>query len=311
MGEAVVEKDKYMSFKNVFKKLWIIIKPLLPAIALVTAIIVAVIFLTYLYFTCTKGSIPADRIIDENAIKKSDWLMFWGSVLAVICTLSLAMVSYKQNKDLKKINDDREKKDTFFAKMRFAAEFYSLIDFDTLSIWRDKNETSIVTMELTDTGKTPPSFIRIEKLVVKPTEELEKRIKVRAESLENNLIHHTKIEVKSRDKHRSNNNDIRRKTIQFKFDSEQTKKFWELFKVVYQASIYENDIHFFEEPCISLAIDYIIENAIKVQTSVKAIMTLKATIDNMYDEENPDGYRFVIFDKAIESVDYTFVGGIQ
>ncbi len=280
--------------------------------ALVFVSLVLVAVLTYLAFILfNRHGLPADLLVSEEALKKSDWLGFWGCLLGVISTVVFSSLSWKQNKILNNINDNREKKDTFFAKMRFAAEFYSLIDIDSFSLWMNEDSTSLITMELTDTGKTPPSFIKIEKFVVKPTEEIEKRIKVKVESIDGGLIHNRRADVESRDNHRSNNNDTRRKMIRLKFDLEQTNKFRELYKVVYQASIYNNDIHFFEEPCISLALDYIIENALKVQTSVKTILTLKATMENISVEEDPDVYRFSIFNKTIESVDYTFVGEIQ
>lgn len=161
IGDKVMENAEKHPIKEFFKKFWTKVKPFLPAIALGAAIILVVILLTYMYFVCSFGFIPSDRIIDENAIKKSDWLMFWGSLLAVFCTLSLAIVSYRQNKDLKKINDDREKKDTYFAGLRFSAEFFSQIEFENIYLKRQGVEVPALEFEIKSIGKCPPSNVDV------------------------------------------------------------------------------------------------------------------------------------------------------
>lgn len=311
IGEKVMENAKEQVVKNAFKKLWTKVKPFLPAITLVSAIIVAVIVLTYFYFACSFGFIPSDRIVDENAIKKSDWLMFWGSILAVICTLSLALVSYKQNKDLQKINDDREKKDTFFAKMRFAAEFYSQVAFESLFIKINKDKTSTISMDLIDTGKIPPAFINIEKFIIKASEEIAKRVKIKTDSVEGCLVHQTRVNIKERDIKGNNDSNVKRNMIRFTFEVDQTLKFQELYKVVYDYTELNNGSRFFNKSYINLVFVYVIENSLKVRTAVKTVMNLKASIENISVEEYPDAYRFYIEDTSVESIEYTFIGEIQ
>ena len=97
--------------KDFFKELWTKVKPFIPAIVLGAAIIAVVIILTYFYFACSFGFIPSDRIADENAIKKSDWLGFWGCVLGVLSTIVFSLLSWKQNKTLNRINDNNRKQE--------------------------------------------------------------------------------------------------------------------------------------------------------------------------------------------------------
>lgn len=163
IGENVMESVKKQPVKNFIKKHWRIIKPLLLAIAVI-ATILAVIFFTYRYFTCIEGTIPADRIVDENAIKKSDWLGFWGCVLGVLSTIVFSLLSWKQNKTLNKINDDSRAQEKMLSTLRYTFECYSQIMLTRVCFFINGDGKESVMLEFQDKGKISPSEMIFDKL---------------------------------------------------------------------------------------------------------------------------------------------------
>lgn len=158
-----VEKQPVKIF---LKKHWRIIKPLLLTIAVI-ATMLAVIFFTYRYFTCIDGSIPADKIVDENAIKKSDWLGFWGCVLGVFSTIVFSLLSWKQNKTLKRINDNNQAKEYELSEMRYKSECYSLIALKHLCFFKNGDNKESISLGFDDTGKISPDNLFVFKLCVR------------------------------------------------------------------------------------------------------------------------------------------------
>lgn len=302
-----MENVENRTFKDFFKNLWTKVKPYLPAILLCAAIIAVVIIFTYFYFACSFGFIPSDGIADENAIKKSDWLMFWGSILAVFCTLSLALVSYRQNKDLQKINDDRERKDTFFAKLRFAAEFYSMIEIDAVLFSAELDQTATVTLDLVDSGKTPSTSIDLTQIIIKPSDEVEKSIGVKFEPLTGLILHHTKSEIKRR-KLRGEKEDTTKRSVCFSVDFNQFKKFQNLYGDIFELFQQNGEIRPMYEPILILSLKYVIDNNLNVKTNVSCEVKIKNTLENFSIERAPDRFVFEVIDLSIVKIQYDFVG---
>lgn len=76
------------------------LKIMICAILIVT-LFIAIIISTYYWFTTSKGLIPIGQ-----DLKKSDWLVFWGSYLGFLGTTILGGISFWQNIRLHKVNKD-------------------------------------------------------------------------------------------------------------------------------------------------------------------------------------------------------------
>ena len=157
-----VEKQPVKIF---LKRHWRIIKPLLLTIAVI-ATMLAVIFFTYRYFTCVEGSIPADRIVDDNAIKKSDWLGFWGCVLGVLSTIIFSLLSWKQNNTLESINNENRKREIKLSTMSYISKCYSKLSLGRVAFCLDGANTEAVMFEFQDQGEISPHELVLENLEV-------------------------------------------------------------------------------------------------------------------------------------------------
>ncbi len=157
--------------KDFFKELWTKVKPFIPAIVLGAAIIAVVIILTYFYFACSFGFILSDRIADENAIKKSDWLGFWGCVLGVLSTIVFSLLSWKQNKTLNRINDNNRKQEMELSTLRYTSECYSLISLKHLCFFKSGEQRAAMSLEFDNTGRISPNKLRVTNLRLRFKEE--------------------------------------------------------------------------------------------------------------------------------------------
>lgn len=305
-----MERDKKTLKSDAPKKLWALVKPWLSVIMIVVAVIVAVIILTYIYFTCTKGSIPADRIIDENAIKKSDWLIFWGSVLAVVCTLSLALVSFKQNKDLNKINDDREKKDTFFAKLRFAAEFYSLIEFTLVKI-KEESKNLTLTFNIKDAGKVPPNKIRFSKIELKPIDMIDQVLKPMAIQIQPFLILDVEADIKSTPVIANGSDEIPWRSICLVIDVFQYENLKRMYAEIFELGRKNQQIDFWGKPAFKLVLSYTLGNPLDVKTNVVSEFLLGTDFSMYSPNDKKNFYKFTIKEKLDVKITYDFTREIK
>ena len=296
--------------RNNFKDTLLNVAKFFGMILLSLTLILLTIYLTYRFFTCTtaKDPILADKIASSGALQKSDWLAFWGSILAVFCTLSLALVSYSQNKVLRKTNFDREKKDTYFAKLRFAAEFYSLIEFESLFIRFSLNKTVHISMKLLDVGKIPPTTIDITQFIVKPKDENYVGMKFKLNPIMGRLLHQKKVEIKNSKDQESKEYKNRERTIDFQLDYEEFKEFINLYNNVIEHSKSHGEILRTNEPLLILSMKYTLDNPLEVQTKVVSNLILKNTFGGFSNEDEPIAYEFKIMDAAASKIKYDFTG---
>ena len=306
-----MERDKKTRNSDAPKKLWALVNPWLSVIAIVVTVIVAVIILTYLYFTCTKGSIPADRIIDENAIKKSDWLIFWGSVLAVVCTFSLALVSYKQNKDLNKINDDREKKDTYFAKLRFAAEFYSLIDFKSVIVKEGKDKLVNLTFDIKDVGKIPANIAKFSIIEIKPIESIEQTFRLASIDLLLFTLRDKNSEIRNNQHGGTSIDETPRRTISFDIDLDQYANLKRMYAEIFELGRRDQQTDIWGNPTFRLEMIYSLENPLGVKTDVISVILLETDFTLYSPNEEKKYYKFTIKEKVDKKISYDFIREIK
>jgi hypothetical protein len=311
IGEKVMENGKKQIVKNAFKKLWTKVKPFLPAITLVSVIIAAVIVLTYFYFACSFGFIPSDRIVDENAIKKSDWLMFWGSILAVICTLSLALVSFQQNNDLHKTNDDREKKDTFFAKMRFAAEFYSLIDFKSVIVKEGKNKLVTLTFNIKDVGKIPANTAKFSIIEIKPIESIEQTFRLASIDLHLFTLRDKNSDIRNNQHGGTSIDETPRRTISFDVDLDQYDNLKRMYAEIFELGRRDQQTDIWGNPSFRLEMIYSLENPLGVKTEVISEILLETDFTLYTPNEEKKYYKFTIKEKVDKKISYDFVREIK
>lgn len=131
---------------------------------LVSLVLVAV--LTYFAFTLfNSNGLPSDLFVSEYALKKSDWLGFWGCVLGVISTVVFSSLSWKQNKTLNMINDKSKAQEMMLSTLRYTFECYSQVTLTRVCFFINGGGKESVLLEFQDKGKISPSELIFDKLV--------------------------------------------------------------------------------------------------------------------------------------------------
>jgi len=129
--------------------------------------------------------------------------------------------------------------------------------------------------------------------------------------MESCLIHQTKVYLKEREIRKFSNNNIRKNAIHFNFEEEQTVKLLELLKVVSEVSKDYKDYHVLEKSFVNLVMNYVIENSLKVQTTVREVLFLRNSFEIKPMDISKDDYSLYVADTSIESLEYSYIGEIR
>ena len=158
-------------------------KPLFsfPLAMLILGIILAIMAVTYFYFTKKSGGIPADRIVSNHGLEKSDWLAFWGCLLGVLSTIVFSTLTWRQNKVLEDINDNNKKQEMELSTLRYTSECYSLLALKHLCFFKNGDGKSAMSLEFDDTGRISPNKLYILNLHVRFKDENDRYINVSCE----------------------------------------------------------------------------------------------------------------------------------
>lgn len=123
---------------------------------LILGIIIIVIILTYFYFTSKNCEFPADRIVSEHGLEKSDWLAFWGCVLGVSSTIVFSTLTWRQNKIFKDINDKNREEEFKLSTMRYKSECYSMTSLKHVCFFERGDGEKAISLQFNDRGKIIP-----------------------------------------------------------------------------------------------------------------------------------------------------------
>jgi len=274
--------------------------------------LVLVAVLTYVAFTLfNRNGFPSDFFVSEQALKKSDWLGFWGCLLGVISTVVFSALSWKQNKTLNNINNDREKNDTFFAKLKFAAEFYSLIDFKSVIVKEGNNKLVTLTFDVKDVGKIPANTAKFSTIEIKPIESIEQTFRLASIDLHLFTLRDKNSDIRNNQHGGTSIDETPRRTISFDVDLDQYENLKRMYAEIFELGRRDQQTDIWGNPSFRLEMIYSLENPLGVKTEVISVILLETDFTLYTPNEEKKYYKFTIKEKVDRKISYDFVREIK